>query len=58
MRQHRNRGLTFQEAVSDPFVLPPGVSLAHLFQGLDPFETEDVKIPNVSTTLQAELKAK
>lgn len=39
-RQGRNRGLTFQESVSDPFVLPPGISLGHLFQGLDPFETE------------------
>lgn len=42
-RQGRNRGLTSQEAVSDPFVLPPGISLGHLFQGLDPFETEGVK---------------
>lgn len=42
-RQGSNRGLTSQEAVSDPFVLPPGISLGHLFQGLDPFEAEGVK---------------
>ena len=42
-RQGRNRELTSQEAVSDPFVLPPGISLGHLLQGLDPFETEGVK---------------
>lgn len=41
--QGRNRGLTSQEAVSDPLVLPPGISLSHLLQGLDPFETEGVK---------------
>lgn len=32
-----NRALTFQEAVPDPLVLPPGVSLGHLLEGLDPF---------------------
>lgn len=40
MRRGGNRGLTFQEAVPDPFVLPPGVSLGHLLEGLDPFGTK------------------
>lgn len=40
VRRGGNRGLTFQEAVPDPFVLPPGISLGHLLEGLDPFGTE------------------
>lgn len=39
-RRGGNRALTFQEAVPDPLVLPPGVSLGHLLEGLDPFGAE------------------
>lgn len=46
-RQRGGRALTSQEAVADPFVLPPGVSLGHLLQGLDPLENRRSKKPGV-----------
>lgn len=43
VRRGGSRALTFQEAVPHPLVLPPGVSLGHLLEGLDPFGTEGLK---------------
>lgn len=60
MRRAGSTGLTFQEAVPDPFVLPPGVSLGHLLQGLDPFGTEGFKrrkkIPKRSVRTDCQLQ--
>lgn len=52
-RQRGGRALTSQEAVADPFVLPPGVSLGHLLQGLDPLENRGSKKPELGTAPRA-----